>query len=141
MSRKSCGSSSAVTMRTFLAVMFVSILLCLFLYCLPGCWRRHAWQQDVKCASLCECTLHPEHTSMPGDNGFAERQAQPQAIHLAGETRIYPVKPLENPREVFWSNASAVITNLDLDQRLMFAKRSGQNKRLLTIGVQVRRQC
>src|SRR5581483_5976232 len=85
-------------------------------------------------------TLHPEPSSMPGDNRFAQRQAQAQAIDFAGEARIHAIKTLENPREMLWSNPYTMIADLDLHQRFLFVKRAGENEFHLLVGVHGRVQ-
>jgi len=82
----------------------------------------------MKGASLPQRTLNPEHTTVPGNDRFAEGQAQAESIDLAREPGIHAVKTLENVSQVFRGNAPALIAYLDFQYCFVLSKGAGQNE-------------
>src|SRR5713226_6024014 len=64
---------------------------------------------DVKCAPLAYGRVGADMTLMFCDYGISSGQTKPAPGLLCGEVRI------ENPRENFWRDAAAIVSNEDPD--------------------------
>ena len=68
----------------------------------------------MKCTSTSRAALGPDAALMKLNNAFADRQTKPEAIHLAAQTIIHPVKALKDAVEVLGRNTQPIVTDTDL---------------------------
>ena len=74
---------------------------------------RLNWQVDNKRAALAASACHGDITAMRPGNMFDNGKLQTRAAHCAAAGLVHAVKPLEQPRQMFFGNAHALIFNTD----------------------------
>jgi hypothetical protein len=71
------------------------------------------WQVNAETATFPQLTIYCNMTAMRLSNVFDDRQTQARSAHIAAAGFVYPVEALEEPRQMLFSNADAMVLNAD----------------------------